>query len=67
MNLVKPWRVQASMVKKSAATITSRWRERNSFQVVFPLRSGDGSSPCSFRMLAIVPRATSWPKLASAP
>src|SRR5437899_4603929 len=34
-NLVEPLRVQASMVKKSAATITSRGRYRNSFQVVF--------------------------------
>src|SRR5215831_8571550 len=66
-NLVKPLHVQASMVKKSAATITSCCLDRNSFQVVFRSRSGAGSSPCCFTMLAIVPRATSWPKLASAP
>ena len=63
----KPRRVQASMVKKSAATITSRCRHRNSFQLVFPSRCGAGSIPCSLRMLAIVPRATSWPRLANAP
>ena len=45
MNLVKPLRVQASIVKKSAATITSRCLHRNSFQVVFRSRSGAGSSP----------------------
>src|SRR5262249_52369063 len=65
--LVKPLRVQASMVKKSAATITSRCLERNSLQVVFRSRSGAGSRPCSRKMLAIVPCATSWPRLASAP
>src|SRR5215472_12151966 len=65
-NLVNPLRVQASRVKKSAATITSRCLDRNSFQVVFRSRSGAGSSPCSFRRLARVPRATSWPRLASA-
>ena len=57
MNLVKPLRVQASMVKKSAATITSRCLHRNSFQVVFPFplrcrfqrvllqNVGDGAAP----------------------
>src|SRR5215472_1991173 len=56
-----------SMVKKSAATITARCRDKNSFHVVFRSRSGAGSKPCSFRRLAIVPRATSWPRLANAP
>src|SRR6516225_5118096 len=66
-NLVKPWRVQASMVKKSAATIPSRGRHRNSFPVVFRSPSGAGSSPCSFRRLAMVPRPTSCPRWARAP
>src|SRR5215471_4300222 len=56
MNLVKPLRVQASMAKKSAATITSCCLARNSFPVVFRSRSGAGSSPCSFKILAMVPR-----------
>jgi hypothetical protein len=56
-NLVKPLRVQASIVKKSAAAIPSRCRDKNSFQVVCRSRSGAGSSPRSFRMLAIVLRA----------
>ena len=46
-NLVKPIRVQAATVKKSVATMTSRCRHRNSFQVVFRLRSGAGSRPYS--------------------
>ena len=54
-NLVKPLRVQASMVKKSEATITARCRDKNSFHVVFRSRFGDGSRPCSFRILAMVP------------
>src|SRR5579863_1212063 len=49
-NLVKPLRVQASIVKKSAATITSRCRDKNSFQVVFRPRSEAGSRPCSLRI-----------------
>src|SRR6516162_5077077 len=52
-NLVKPLRVQASMVKKSAATIISRCRDRNSppgglpltlrrrFQALLPQNVGD--------------------------
>src|SRR5262249_19564282 len=50
-NLVNPLRVQASMVKKSAATITARCRDKNSFQVVFRSRTGDGSRPCCFRIM----------------
>src|SRR5689334_21696734 len=41
----KPLAVQTSTVKKSAATISSQCRVRNSFQVVFLLRSGAGSIP----------------------
>ena len=44
MNLVRPDRVHTSTVKKSAATITSQCRLRNSFHVVFRLRSGAGPS-----------------------
>ncbi len=50
-NLVKPLRVQASIVKKSAATITSRCCDKKSFHLVFSSRSGAGSSPCCFTML----------------
>ncbi len=35
--------------------------------LVFRLRSGAGSKPCSLRMLATAPRATTWPGLANAP
>jgi len=51
--------IPRSIVKKSAATITSRCCDKNSFHVVFRSRSGAGSSPCSFRMFAT--------RLASAP
>jgi hypothetical protein len=66
-NLVRPDRVHTSTVKKSAVAITSQCRFRNSFHVVFRLRSGAGSKPCCLRMFAMVPRATSWPRLANAP
>jgi len=64
---VSPLRVQTSIVKKSAATIRSQWRLRNSFQVVCRFRSGAGSMPCRRSIAAIVLRAHSCPKLASAP
>jgi hypothetical protein len=38
----------------TGATIWSQCRLRNSFQVIFRLRSGAGSMPCLFRMFAIV-------------
>jgi hypothetical protein len=41
-NLVKPLRVQASMVRKSAAAATSRCRDKNSFQVVLRSPSSAG-------------------------
>ena len=40
---------------------------RNSFQVVFRLRSGAGSIPCRCRISAIVLRAISCPRLDNAP
>ncbi len=48
-NRCRPRRVQASIVKKSAATIRSQCCVRNSFQVVFRSRSGPGSIPCRLR------------------
>ena len=51
---VRPLGIHTSTVKKSDATICSQCRSRNSFQVVFRLRSGAGSIPCRFRILAIV-------------
>jgi len=51
--------VQASMVKKSAATIRSQCCVRNSFQVVLRSRSGAGSIPCRANISAIVLRPTS--------
>src|SRR6516225_3901863 len=63
----RPRRVQTSMVKKSAATICSQWRFRNSFHVVLHSRSGAGSIPCLWRMLATVPRAMQYPRFESAP
>src|SRR3984893_8520179 len=45
MNRCSPRRVHTSTVKKSAATISSQCWLRNSFQVVFRLRSGAGSIP----------------------
>ena len=42
-------------------------RVRNSFQVVFRLRSGAGLIPCRFRISAIVLRASSCPRLNNAP
>jgi hypothetical protein len=41
--------------------ITSLYRHRNSFQVVFRWRWGAGFRPCSLRMLAMVPRPTCGP------
>ena len=60
------------LLQRSLPTITQRsiWSKcllRNSFHVVFRLRSGDGSIPCCFRILAIVLCASTWPRLASAP
>jgi hypothetical protein len=57
-NRTNPIRVQASTVKKSAAVIISQCAERNSRQLVFRSRSGAGSIPRSFKILAIVPRLT---------
>ena len=51
--LVKPLRVQASTVEKSAAPITFRCRQRNSFQLVFRL-----SQP--FPLVYLYPIAVSW-------
>ncbi len=61
MNRWSPRRVHTSTVKKSAATASSQCRLRNSFQVVFRLRSGAGSIPCRSRISAIVLRAISCP------
>ena len=66
-NRVSPLAVQTSTEKKSAAARTSRCRPRNSSQVVRRWRSGAGSIPCCFSMLAIVARLTWSPRLASAP
>jgi hypothetical protein len=54
-------------VKKSAATINSQWRVRNSFHVVFRCRSGAGSMPLFSRIFATVPRPIRWPRFESAP
>ena len=40
---------------------------RNSRQVVCFRRSGAGSRPCALSTVAMVPRATWWPRLSSAP
>src|SRR5215472_3742714 len=53
INRCRPFGLQTSMVKKSDATICSQCRVRNSCQVVFRLRSGAGSMPWAFRMLAM--------------
>ena len=66
-NRCSPRRVQTSTVKKSAATTNSQCRLRNSFQVVFQLRSGTGSMPCRSRISAIVLRAILRPRLDKAP
>ena len=50
----KPFAVQTSIVKKSVNTIWSQCRRRNSFHVVCRLRSGAGSMPFFFKMLATV-------------
>jgi hypothetical protein len=63
---VSPLCVQTSTVKKSAATIKSQCRLRNSFQVVFRFRSGAGSIPRRRKTAETVLRAHSCPKLASA-
>ena len=47
--------------------INSQCCVRNSFQVVLRLRSGAGSMPLRFRMLATVPRARLCPRFDSAP
>ncbi len=65
-NCCSPRRVHTSTVKKSAATIRSQCRLRNSFQVVLRLRSGAGSIPCRSRISAIVLRAISCPRLDNA-
>ena len=67
INRCSPLAVQTSIVKKSAATINSQCCVRNSFQVVLRLRSGAGSMPLRFRMLATVPRARLCPRFDSAP
>jgi hypothetical protein len=56
-----------STVNKSAATISSQCRLRNSFQVVFRLRSGAGSMPCRRRISAIVGGPIVCPRLDTAP
>jgi len=58
-----PRRVHTSTVKKSAATSRSQCWLRNSFHLVFRLRSGAGSIPCRSRISAIVLRARSCPRL----
>jgi hypothetical protein len=65
--LCQPRRVHTSTVKKSAATISSQCRVRNSFQVVLRLRSGAGSRPWRRRMSAMVAQPTTYPRLESAP
>ena len=67
MNRCNPRRVHTSTVKKSAATISSQCCVRNSFQVVFRIRSGAGSIPCRLRISAIVLAASSCPRLDKAP
>src|SRR5215475_12023961 len=62
----RPFAVHTSIVKKSEATICCQWRLGNSFHVVFRLRSGAGSIPCSFKILATVLYASigrDWPAL----
>jgi len=54
MKRCNPYRVHTSIVKKSAATISSQCRVRNSFHVVLRPRSGAGSMPCRSRIAAIV-------------
>ena len=63
----RPVQVHTSTVQKSVARICSQCRVRNSFHVVLRLRSGAGSIPCLFRILAIVLRANMGPTLARAP
>ena len=60
-------RVQASMVNKSVATISFQCCVRNSFQVVFQIRSDAGSMPCRRRISAMVLPAMSCPRLKRAP
>lgn len=61
MKRCSPRRVHTSTVKKSAATISSQCRLRNSSQVVFRLLSGAGSISCRFKISAIVLRASRVP------
>src|SRR6266567_2465039 len=63
----RPFRVQTSIVKKSAAASRVQCLVRNSFHVVLRIRSGAGSTALRFRILAIVLRASWWPRFDSAP
>ena len=63
----KPDRFSGFLLKKSLVMICAQCLSRNSFQLVFRLRSGAGSIPCLFRMFRIVLCARSWPRLANAP
>jgi hypothetical protein len=54
----------ASTSDRSVAVGEIRIREN---QVVFRTRSGEGSAPLRFRMLAMVVRASSWPRFDNAP
>jgi hypothetical protein len=60
-----PRGVQTSVVKKSARAISPQWARRDVRQD--DGRSGAGGIPWSFRTLATVLLATSWPRFFSAP
>lgn len=53
-NRRKPGLVHTSTAKISVATISSQCRPKNSFQVVFRIRTGAGSTPRRSKMPAIV-------------
>src|SRR5689334_12175450 len=59
----RPLHVQTSTLKKSAATIRPQCCARNSFQLVFRLRSGAGSMPCRRKISAIVLTASLYPHM----
>jgi len=59
--------ISAVLIRVSQQAVSSQCRVKNSFQVVLRLRSGSGSNPRCFRMLAMVPRATLCPGFDNAP
>ncbi|MDQ1471081.1 MAG: hypothetical protein QOJ99_2561 [Bryobacterales bacterium] len=63
----RPLRVQTSTVRKSAGREQAQCRVRNSFHIVLRIRSGPGSMASRFGILAIMLRASSYPRFASAP